>query len=183
MKVLFCFGFLLIAGFEHSFAGWIPSYAVLSEVADRAEATLFNSVFWMTSTLFRFIVASLTWSSSRKIKLLTSSLLLCSIVCLVMLLSGNIWITVTLSSFLFGTATSAIFPLLISLPTEFGVRFRPDEIATIMMTAVLSSEVLPSVVGVLMGHNIDYLFVWLLILSGLLWIILKLILKEMEVGG
>ena len=34
-----------------------------------------------------------------------------------------------------------------------------------------------------MGYNIDYLFVWLLILSGLLWIVLKLILKEMQVGG
>ena len=171
---------MLIAGLEQSFAGWIPSYAVLTDVSSRSNATIFGTIFWGSSTIFRFVIASMSMLASRKVKLLVFSLFLCGIVCLVILQTGIVWFTVLFSSLSFGVTSSAIFPLLISLPAEYEIRFKPNQIANMMMTAVLSSGGMPGVTGMLMGWNIDVMFFWLAFLAGLLLVDLNFICSGME---
>ena len=171
---------MLIAGLEQSFAGWIPSYAVLTNVSNRSNATIYGTIFWGVSTIFRFVIASMSMLASRKVKLLVFSLFVCGVVCLIILQVGIVWFTVLFSSLSFGVTSSAIFPLLISLPAEYEIRFKPSQIANMMMTAVLSSGGMPGVTGMLMGWNIDVMFFWLAFLAGLLLVDLNFIFSGME---
>jgi FHS family Na+ dependent glucose MFS transporter 1 len=47
--------FFLYAGVEHSFGGWIPSYAQAMEIAGKSGAAYFASAFWASLTVGRLL--------------------------------------------------------------------------------------------------------------------------------
>jgi len=96
--------------------GWIPTYAVLTGTFSRTDAAIFSTIFWTSSTICRFIVASLTMAGTRKMKNLIFLLSAFGLISLLLIQFGLFRAVIVFSSFSFGAATSGIFPLLLSIP-------------------------------------------------------------------
>lgn len=74
-------GLFLIAGIESVVTGWIPTYAVLAGEFTKDDATIYGSLFWTMSTIFRFIAVFLNIKTTVKLKTLLLTLFLCGLVC------------------------------------------------------------------------------------------------------
>ena len=65
-EIILCVSLFLYIGMECTYGGWISSYAVLVGASGIEEATLFPSVFWIMITIFRFVLACLPGTTSKK---------------------------------------------------------------------------------------------------------------------
>jgi hypothetical protein len=73
--------------------------------------------------------------------------------------------SLTIGSFSYGATCSALFPLLLSVSGEFGIRFQPDQIANMMIASNLSAGLVTTLTGKLMAYKIELLFYWLAVMS------------------
>ena len=125
LELLISLGLFLIAGIEYTVPGWLPSYAVLVNIVDKSEATIYTTLFWSGSTLIRFVAAALTLKSSIKLKFLLALVLICSGACCVLHKCDEYSAAALAGSIGYGLACSAVFPLIISVSVEFGIKFAP----------------------------------------------------------
>lgn len=72
-------------------------------------------------------------------------------------------------SFAFGVSTSGLFALFLAIPADFGVKFKPKQVSTMMAASVLASGLVTSITGELMSYKTEFLFYWLAIMSG--WLV------------
>ena len=134
----------------------------------------------MTSTTFRFVFAGLKNKNSSKLRLMTNSIVLCSIACLILHHQGYYKLTTILGSLWFGFSCSAFFSLLIAVPIEFGLKVRPEQISNIMFVPILSSLVLVGPIGSLMGANIDNFFYALVTVGIISWVNVRVLFRQMR---
>ena len=134
----------------------------------------------MTSTTFRFVFAGLKNKNRIKLELMTNSIVLCSLTCLILHHQGFYKFTAILGSLWFGFSGSAVFSLLIAVPIEFGLNVRPEQILNIMFVPILSSLVLVGPIGSLMGANIDNFFYALVTVGILSWINVRVLFRQMR---
>lgn len=73
------------------------------------------------STIFRFTAAAMKLPAAQKLRGLLSSMLLCSFLCIVMQLVGTYRSAAYFASFSFGMNCSAVFPLLVSIASEYNI--------------------------------------------------------------
>ena len=102
-------GVFLIIGFELTASGWLPSYAVVKGAMDKREATICGTLFWLMMTLFRFIVSGSSAKCSLKLRILTSSLLACSLLCLGLHWLGTSYLVTIMGSAVFGATVRLSF--------------------------------------------------------------------------
>lgn len=57
-------------------------------------------------------------------------------------------------SFSFGASCSALFPLLLSVAGEHGIRFQPEQIANMMIASSLSAGLVTTLTGKLMAYKL-----------------------------
>jgi len=107
---------LCISGMQVSYGGWISTYAVLSGATNQIDATIFSTIFWISSTACRFLVASVSMSGANKMRYHVLYVLLFSFVALCLIEVEFFSAAMYLSSFCLGAATSGIFPLILSIP-------------------------------------------------------------------
>jgi hypothetical protein len=92
------------------------------------------------------------------------------------------WLTAIFGSLAFGTSTSLVFPLLLSLPQEFGVKFKPEQLSNMMFPSFLASMLLTGITGKLMEAGLVNLFIALMLFGLVLFfdsvIFFKLLEKE-----
>lgn len=105
----------MIAGIEMTVSGWIPSYAVMVKILNRKEATVYGTLFWSVSTIFRFLAAAITAKNTLKLKLLLLSVFLCSGTCFILNYFAYFGAAALVGSMCYGMACSAVFPLLVSI--------------------------------------------------------------------
>ena len=74
-----------------------------------------------------------------------------------------------LGSTCFGISVSVIFPLLLSIPAEFNLKFRADQLSNVLISPLLASMFLTGVTGRLMEVNISMLFYALIIIIACFW--------------
>lgn len=134
-------------------------------------------------TLFRFVKAAFSCRITIKLKILLFSLILSAILCLIFQHLNLLTLTLLFGSVGYGASCSAIFPLMLSIPAEYGLKFRPEQIANIMVAAHLSSGVISAITGQIMSWKIDLLFYWLTVMSIWLCINSLIIFEKMEKEG
>lgn len=61
-------GFLLAVGQQSSYGGWISSYAVMWGFSTKEHAIFYSSVYWISLTLFRFVLALVPGPPSAKLR-------------------------------------------------------------------------------------------------------------------
>ena len=111
---------------------------------------------------------------------LISTLLVGNIFFLILSALGFREFTVLLGSICFGISCSAIYPLFSSVNKEFEIKMKPDQIANVMFVPILSNMLLTSPIGVMMRWNMDFLFYALTAIAGGIWIIWRLLNREMS---
>jgi FHS family Na+ dependent glucose MFS transporter 1 len=111
LAALFLF---LYAGVEHSFAGWIPSYAQAMHVAGASGAALFASAFWAAITAGRLLAVPVS-ARFRPQAIVSAALGGCLIsVGIVLLLPGLAWV-LWLGTLGLGLSLAAIVPTTLAL--------------------------------------------------------------------
>jgi fucose permease len=63
---LTCLCFFFIVGQEAGFAGWVSPYAVLQNFSNKEHATMYSSMYWISITISRFVLASVKGSDAKK---------------------------------------------------------------------------------------------------------------------
>lgn len=69
-----------------------------------------------------------------------------------------------------GISCSVVYPLLLSISTEYKIRFRPEQLSIMMIAPSFSSLFVAGLTGELMKLNMGFLFYSLAITSGILWL-------------
>ena len=111
----------MIAGIEMTVSGWIPSYAVMVKILNRKEATVYGTLFWSVSTIFRFVAAAITIRNTIKLKSLLFLVFVCSGTCFVLNYLQYFGAAALVGSLCYGMACSAVFPLLVSISLEYKI--------------------------------------------------------------
>lgn len=55
MEILISLTFFILVGIEVTIPSWTPTYAVKNGINDKQGAAKFSSIFWILSTIFRFV--------------------------------------------------------------------------------------------------------------------------------
>lgn len=106
--------FFLYAGVEHSFGGWIPSYAQATQMAGESGAALFASAFWAAITVGRFLAvpASARLKGQAMVALALVGALIS--IGIVLLWPGRLWV-LWLGTLGLGLSLAAIVPTTLAL--------------------------------------------------------------------
>lgn len=106
--------FFLYAGVEHSFGGWVPSYAQALRMAGEAGAAYFASAFWAAITAGRLLAipASACWQPQT---IVAAALVGCLLsVAVVLLWPGRVWL-LWVATLGLGLSLAAILPTTLAL--------------------------------------------------------------------
>ncbi len=112
--VLVAFFFFLYGGAEHSFGGWIPTYARAVHAADAAGADFFASAFWASITAGRLLAVSASTRFGPRAIVVAALLGSLAAVAPVLLWPGRAWL-LWLGTLGLGLALAAIVPTTLAL--------------------------------------------------------------------
>ena len=121
-------------------------------------------------TICRFITAAIKQSASVKLSFLIHSIVVCSFITCAFHMMGMLTLTTFFGPASFGIACSSCYSMMLSIPSEFGLKFKPEQISTIMFLPSFSFMFITSSVGYLMSSHIDYLLYSLALISVILWV-------------
>jgi fucose permease len=162
---LLSLGFFIYIGIEVTIQSWIPSYAVLSGIKTKVEAVQFTSIFWITNTIFRFAFGLFKGSNVGKFIILSWAQLLSGGICVLLVMGSHSLSASYLCSILYGISLSQLFPLLISVSSEFNLHITGGQVSNMMIATTVSSGVFSSLTGVLMKLDLDMFFYSMLAFS------------------
>lgn len=175
-------GLFLITGIEMTVNGWLPTYGVQLVGLSYSQVTVYGTLFWSMSTIFRFAAAAMNLPIALKLRGILSSMLVCSLLCIIMQTIGTYRSAAYFASLSFGMNCSAVFPLLVSISSEYSINIEPKQLSRIMIDPALSAGITTGLTGALMGKNTYLLFYILSLLSLSLFGISKLIVWCLEEG-
>lgn len=163
-----CIMFFFYLGAEVGFGGWISTYATITGASTKEEAAFCSGVFWVFITLGRMLAipAATRFSTNSQIQLLIYSCVLSVSTALVFVGLGLTRMAVYLGSAWFGLSMSAIYPLLMSLPTELKFKTTAEDTSRYVISGAIGESTIPVVFGLMMaalGSNM--LFTLALIIS------------------
>jgi hypothetical protein len=121
IKYLTTLFYFVYMGYETGFSGWIPTYALdMGVTSSQSNAAYLGSIYWGAITLGRviaiFVAIHLTATQMVRVKLV-----LCIAFTIVMvLIASTSYTNCAVSAALFGFAVSSIFPLAMTVLTDYG---------------------------------------------------------------
>lgn len=130
-----------------SYSTWISSYAVLHDLSTKERANLYGSIFWISVTGFRFLFSNVKGSPTTKIKYLGGISIVSTFVCHFFIFNIHGELGLVLMSLLYGLSTSVLFPLLMTIPEEFGYKLTVEEITVFVIWASIGQGSIGLVVG------------------------------------
>ena len=144
---------------------------------------MFPTLFWIFMTIFRFYLAFIKSSSSKKLKILIEFNVYSGIISLILIYFDLFKEACFISTFLFGLSMSVIYPIVFTFPIEEGLTLLDSQSSNIITAGVISQGILTSLVGYLMQRiHINVLFVSLSVTAILMLVIrhfcLQLIQKQ-----
>lgn len=110
---LFVVVFLLVAGTENSFGGWIFTYAVKTNLADEPTAAYLNAAFWGAFMLSRIASIPIAARVRPRVIVLADLALALAGLFLMFAFPSTIW-TLWLGTILFGLGIASAFPTLLN---------------------------------------------------------------------
>ena len=141
----------------------------------------FTSIFWTLNSLFRFVFGFLKASDTFKFTTLILGLLSSGIICALLALCRFPAAASYLCSILYGITMSNLFPLLLSLPSEYNIYFNGSQISNMMVSTTISSGVFSSLTGLLMKWDLNMFFYSLLVFSLIYAACAKITLETLKV--
>lgn len=148
---------------ELGFGNWIPSYVVMAEIAPKEEAINFSSSFWLAMTVFRFAASCLPMNAVKKMLFLEFTLIGCMLASIWMVWSGQVMLGCYFGSLMFGMCFSPMFPLLLTLQTDYKLEMTPKQSANCMLACSFGEGIVVMGIGYLMSWlSNDMLFYSLL---------------------
>jgi FHS family Na+ dependent glucose MFS transporter 1 len=116
--------FLVYVGMEVGYGGWISTYGTITEIGTKEQAAYSSSIFWGAISLGRVIAVpfAVRYPTSLQLRTLIYLSVISMLIAGLLILTGMKWLTVFGCSALFGLALSAIYPLLMSMPTYLGFK-------------------------------------------------------------
>ena len=167
----------MVVGVELTSTGWIPSYAVLTGVSTTEEATKYGSFYYIVVIICRFVSPNLSWTNTKKLKILLYSGFVSSLICLWFQKNQDYGSAALFGAILYGFGNSGLYPLILVVSTEYGIALKPEQTANMVVATVFSSGLLTGLTGILMHSNIELLFYSLMIMSAILLVIMLMIFK------
>lgn len=73
-----------MAGFESTFSGWLPTFAVGKGEFSMENAATCITLFWVFSTIIRFVSAAVSIKNSLKLKIFISSIFISCVACVIL---------------------------------------------------------------------------------------------------
>lgn len=136
---------------ELGFGNWIPSYAVMGQVATKQEAINFSSLFWLAMTIFRFAAGCLPFNATKKMILLEFALIGSILVSILMISNGRVIMACYFGSFAFGMCFSPMFPLMLTLQTDYNLEMTAKQNANCMLASSVGEGGIVMIIGYLMS--------------------------------
>lgn len=156
----------LIIGSTLTYGSWISSYAVLNNFATKERATSYSSLFWISITFFRFLMVAVPGSPSRKIIYLNAGSLLTVLLSYVVIFSINAELGLLFFSIIFGLCQWVLFPLLLTIPSEFGFKLTMTDSSTVFIFGSLGEGVVALLVGKTMElYGFNWFLIWFVVIS------------------
>lgn len=139
------------------------------------------TLFCLCLTGFKFLFGVLKDSNSFKLTLSNYGQLLSGVICVLLVIFHYNSISAYLSTILYGITLTMIFPILLSIPLEFGLYLTDGQISNFMIWVTLATG-LSSLTGELMKMGIDaYIFSllgWSVVLFGVLVVVIGILREE-----
>ena len=140
----------LYIGMEDDYAGWISSYATLSGVSSKEQATIFPMLFWGLMTASRFGCSAIPGSNYQKLTLALKATAVSAIFTIVLIHDGWGLIACYFSAVLMGITMATLYPLIFSMASDFGWRLNEHQTNNIYAGGVIGEGILTMFVGELM---------------------------------
>jgi fucose permease len=121
VRVLITLFFFVYVGIEVGFAGWVPTYALLTEATDsESKAAYLSSLFFVGLALGRIVSVPLSIYLSTKVMI--RSELTISVVgsLLVFFFSSGNYEFSTMGCFAFGAGLGSLFPMMLIMVNDYG---------------------------------------------------------------
>lgn len=185
LLTLFFLFFYLYVGAEVSFAGWVATYSVKSELANEASAAYVTSAFWGALTAGRLFAIPVTARLKPRVVLL-GDLLGCLLgVGVIMVLPGSAFFLWT-GTLILGFSMASIFPTLMSL-AERRMHVTGQIAGGFLVISSLGSMSMPWLIGRLfesVGPQVTLLVIGANLLLALgVWALLALVRGPQEVSA
>lgn len=75
---------------------------------------------------------------------------------------------------------SAVFPLIMSVSSEYSIKFKPEQMSNLLLSPILSSGFSTGVTGALMSFKVGLLFCTISVMSVCLWVTSMVFLRVMS---
>ena len=166
---LCCHLYFTYLSYKSSFS-YISFKKIFLPVCERSDAKgrCEGSLFWLESTICHFISAASSLNCSQKLQISIKSYFLLWKNFPDPLPASTIKKTAIFGSACFNIAVSVLFPLLLSVPAEFNLKFRGDQMLNILM-GPLKSMFLTGLTSQLMKINIRLLLYALIAIFACFW--------------
>lgn len=143
----------MYVGNEVSCGGWVAGVATLTGLMSAADAALVPSVFWGSITFGRLLAAPLTARASA------SAMLACCVAGALaaealFLLGGASLAALWAGTVVLGLSMSAVFPLVLTLPSEHGRFLGAGDTALCLVGASVGKMAVPALTGALMDDDL-----------------------------
>lgn len=114
-------------------------------------AVHFSSTFWIAMTTFRFISSILPWKGAKKMIMLQAMLALSIVISIVLIKLDFVMAACYFSSLTFGMCFSPMFPLLMTVHTEYNLEMTPKQNANCQLATSFGIGSLVVLIGYLMA--------------------------------
>lgn len=151
VRTLLLIFFAVYVGIETSYGGWITTYALEQNVtASKENAAYVASAYWSALTAGRVLAIPLAVYVSTT-RLMRVQLSMCVVSSLLVLFLASInYNCIIFVSICFGYSLSSMFPLAMTLPTDYGYTLDATTTTLFVVGATLGEGIFPIAVGFLM---------------------------------
>ena len=144
--------FFFYIGIMTTYSGWISTYAVVMEVSEKEKATSYASIFWTSSTFFRFLTIYLFSGtiSHKWRRMLQISIVFMAISCFIIAIQVY-EIGIIFCGIFYGGIITSVIPFMFTLPSEFQMQIRMNQSSSIYVAGSMGEAFLSMVIGYLMA--------------------------------
>lgn len=129
---------------------WSSSYAVITGVYDKENATIFLTIFYLVSTVSRFGIALIKIKTSDKLKYSITGIIVFEVLSVIILWSGMAKSALFFNSLAIGVSLSSIYALIFSVSSEFDQPLTERQASSIAIWGVVGEGALSPICAKLM---------------------------------
>lgn len=181
---IMCVCVFLAMGIESTIQDLIASYALVKSVStSNSQAVFFTYLFIGLESLFRFIFGYVGAADSSKFKASSWGQLFAGTVCFILSVDHMFYAATFLSPTLYGIGLAMMWPMILSAPTEFGLRYEPGQVSNVMIASAASALLYSNLTGTLMDITSDMYHYSLLVYSIIVLVVVLWVMDVLKEEG